>query len=207
MIKLIVICYKLISVPAIILIIAIHSLIKAAVSTALGDDLPKKGARLSLNPFSHVDAIGLLLFFFTGYGWDKPVRTSAMKYKNKKRDTILVNILPMAVCLLVSFAAIFARYHFFNTYNSMPMQFVTAFLNQLSIYGINMAVFNIIPIYPMDASSILKSFLSPNQVVSFSRYEGVLQIILVFAIMLGFLNVILDPVSNFIYSLFIVFGG
>lgn len=205
MAKLIDICLKFISVPAIFFIITIHSFTKAAVSTALGDNLPKNNGRLSLNPFKHIDGIGLLLFFFMSYGWDKPIRTSSFCYKNKKRDTILVNASPILACLLVSYIAIFINSHFIRLgYIGNPnlYKFLYTFIEYVSIYGITMAVFNIIPIYPMDASAILKAFLTPNQIIGFNRSEGILQLLLVFALMLGFLNSILYPIVNIIYSFF-----
>lgn len=196
----------LLSVPAILLVITIHSFTKAAVATALGDDLPKKSGRLTLNPFKHVDGIGLLLLFFTGYGWDKPIRTSFIYNKNKKRNNILVNALPILTLLIISavFIIISNKLDLMTIYmqNNLLNMLIEGFISNVSIYSLSMAVFNMIPIYPMDGSGILKVFLNPNQIIKLSQMEGILQIILMFFIMFGWLNAILYPIINVFFTIF-----
>lgn len=200
--KLLEICLKFMPIPAILFVITVHSLTKAVTTSALGDNLAKNEGRLTLNPFKHVDAIGFILLFLMYYGWDKPVRTSTLYYKNKKLGIILVNASPIAACLLVAMLSVFIYNHFLLLLEyGYVYRFISSFLSYLALYGINMAVFNLIPIYPMDASGLIRAFLSPNNVIKFNQIEGILQIILVFALMLGVLNSFLGVISNLVLQL------
>lgn len=200
--KLLEICLKFMPIPAILFVVTVHSLTKVVTSSALGDNLAKNEGRLTLNPFKHVDAIGFILLFLMYYGWDKPVRTSTLYYKNKKLGIILVNALPIVACLLVAMLSVFIYNHFLPVLDyGYAYRFISSFLSYLALYGINMAVFNLIPIYPMDASGLIRAFLSPNNVIKFNQIEGILQMILVFALMLGVLNSFLGVISNLVLQL------
>lgn len=86
----------LVSIPGIIVATTVHEFTRAAVSTALGDTLLWNRGRSTLNPVKHFEPIGFLLLFYSGgFGWGKPVDTSALYYKNRKRDTLLLQF-----CLL-----------------------------------------------------------------------------------------------------------
>ena len=201
--KLISICLEFMPILAILFVATVHSLTKVIVSTALGDNIAKNEGRLTLNPFKHIDAIGLLLLFFMHYGWDKPVKTSAFCYKNKKAGIILVNALPIVACFLVSAIALFIDNHFLaGITNYNVNRIIRTFVNSVALYGTTMGVFNIIPIYPMDGSGIIRAFLKPNNVIKYNQMEGILQMILVFALMLGIIGGFLDVISGTILNIF-----
>ena len=76
----------LVSIPAIFIATTAHEFTRAAVSSALGDNYPKSQGRLTLNPFKHFEPIGFLLLLYSGgFGWGRPVDTSALYYKQKTR--------------------------------------------------------------------------------------------------------------------------
>ena len=74
----------LLGIPAIMVATTIHEFTRAAVSTALGDKIPKEEGRLTLNPIKHFEPIGLIIMLACGFGWGKPVNTSSLYYKNRK---------------------------------------------------------------------------------------------------------------------------
>ncbi|MBR6652716.1 MAG: site-2 protease family protein, partial [Anaerotignum sp.] len=92
-----------IGIPGILVATTIHEFTRALLSTIFGDNYPKSQKRLTLNPVRHFEPIGFLLMFYSGgFGWGKPVETSALYYKNRKRDTLLVAILPSVVNLVMA---------------------------------------------------------------------------------------------------------
>ena len=79
----------LLGIPAIMVATTIHEFTRAAVSTALGDKIPKEEGRLTLNPIKHFEPIGLIIMLACGFGWGKPVNTSSLYYKNRKLPSFL----------------------------------------------------------------------------------------------------------------------
>lgn len=194
--------FGLFKIISIFIIITIHSFTKAAISLALGDKLPKKTGRFTLNPFKHFDWIGFLMFFFTGFGWDKPVKTSSMLYKDKKVGAILVNVIPIAVCIVFAFIVMQLQKIALGVVPGVGGLFLIYFCLNLSTLSLAFAVFNIIPIYPLDGSGILRAFLSPNAALNYTRMEGTLQLLLVFAVMFNIMNYIIEPIVSLLYRIF-----
>ena len=93
----------LLGIPAIMLAATIHEFTRAAVSTAFGDKLPKEEGRLSLNPINHFEPIGMILMLACGFGWGKPVNTSALHYKNRKKGTLITAVSPTIANLIFVF--------------------------------------------------------------------------------------------------------
>lgn len=163
---------------------------KAAVSYALGDRLVKEKGELTLNPIKHFEPIGFLLFLLMGYGWGKPVQTSALYYKNRKNGTILTYGVPIAVNIILG-ELFYVLSGFVNINNIVDSVFYIG-----AHCFIKLAVFNIIPIYPLSGSYILKSFLDINDAVKYAQYEKIIQLIVIFALFFGYLNVPLDFISG-----------
>ena len=91
-----------ISIPGILVAATVHEFTRALLSTIFGDNYPKSKGRLTLNPVKHFEPIGFLLMFYSGgFGWGKPVETSALYYKDRKKQTLLVAILPSVVNLIL----------------------------------------------------------------------------------------------------------
>lgn len=165
-----------INIIAAVTIITIKESTKALVSSSLGDPLPKRDKRVTLNPLRHIEIIGLILLLATGLGWGKPVETSALYYKNRKRDTLLTNIAPFIILLVIGFAS----YYVLHRFNLNELTFM--FLQQFGIISVRLAFFNLIPIPPLDGAKILYVFLKPNQVVNILSKEKMMLIILVLII-------------------------
>lgn len=170
---------------------------KAFVSTKLGDVLPKNQKRLTLNPFKHFEIVGFILFLFCGYGWGKPIETSSLYYKNKKLGTILTYTLPILASLFLAFLSLLL-YKFFNFYD-----FLSKLLYTLSTTSINLAVFNLLPVYPFCGYKILTSFLNPNQVIVYSQYDKIIQMLIIIFLISGHFLVPLNIVSGFIKKILV----
>ncbi len=185
-----------------IFIIGSHEYIKALASVKMGDNLPKAQKRLTMNPLAHIDIIGLIFMVWWGYGFANPVQTSPMFYKNKRKDTLIVYILPslFTFVLGIMFLYIFVLLEQFILNESLS--WILIHLSNIFYMGaylaIKYALFNIVPVYPLDGAKILSLFLKPQTVVKMTQYEKVLQIALIACIIFGVFDKIFNPIVRLI---------
>ncbi|MFI3174810.1 MAG: site-2 protease family protein [Bacillota bacterium] len=187
----------LVSFPGLLIATTVHEFTRAAVSNALGDTLPKSQGRLTLNPIKHFEPIGFLLLFYSGgFGWGKPVETNSIRYKDRKRDTLLVAILPSVANLLVAFvtAGIFAMFPSSTLFGT--------FLSYTALYNVGLAVYNILPVSPMDCTKVLSVTLPSNQYFKYLQNEKMIQMVFLFLLFFGMFQGIFGTVINLILTLF-----
>lgn len=187
---------------AILIVITIFEFTKALASTMQGDNRPRLDKRLTLNPLSHFEPIGFILFIFTGYGWGKPVEINTGGYNQRKRGIIITYLSPILVSVVISILMRLVLFIFGEAMASSQKAILT--LLQLFMYNLGLkfaaiAVFNLIPIYPMCGSWIIRTMLKPNQVIKFAQSEKIFQLIFMFLLFLGFIT----PMLNFV--VFIIF--
>ncbi len=185
----------IILIIAIFIVTDIFEFTKALASTLMGDKLPKSQGRLTLNPIKHFEPIGFLLFVFTGMGWGKPVETSMVGYKSKRAGTLVTYITPIVVSLifagLIKIALVFLAVFFADV---VWADYLMTFLGTLRHYFVIIAVFNLIPVYPLCGNRILRCFLSPNAQIRMSQNEKLYQTVFIFLWLLG----LVSPVVNFV---------
>ena len=163
----------------------------------LGDDTAKRMGRLTLDPLKHIDIIGLAMMVLFRFGWAKPVPVDMRKFKNPKRDMAvtaaagpLMNvILCLAALFLYGLTAPGAFYRGGALYYLNEGLYLTAYLS------LALALFNIIPIPPLDGSKVLYSFISDRAYMQLMRYERYGMIALLALIVLSDLSG-LDPLSR-----------
>jgi len=202
--------------PVILVSITIHELAHGYCSYKLGDPTAKNAGRLTLNPLKHLDILGTIMILISAFGWPKPVPINPMYYRDRKRGTMLVSIagplsniflallfsFPMAFIGskygMLSFATIFdAGSLIFYRGFSLPM--IIFNLSRLFyIININLAVFNLIPVPPLDGSKILAGVLPQNKYFALMQYENVIGMIFLVVLFL-FPNIIGRIMSPFIW--------
>ena len=189
----------LLGIPAIMVAATIHEFTRAAVSTSLGDKLPKQEGRLTLNPINHFEPIGLILMMACGFGWGKPVNTSALYYKNRKRDTLITAIAPTVANLV--FAALFL----FISGILPAGNILGVFLMKISYFCCCFVIYNLIPVSPMDCVKVLSAVLPANSYFKFLQYEKAIQMGFLLILFLGLGGFINGIVSALYYGLGAIF--
>lgn len=183
-------------IPAVIFATTLHEFSRAAVSTILGDKKPKNEGRLTLNPIKHFEPVGFILMWATGFGWGKPVETSPMFYKNRKRDTLITAIAPTVINLI---AALISSV----IYSLAPlgeMGIVGILLSYLLVsikqFNIYIAVYNIVPVSPMDCVKVLSCVLPANSYFKYIQYEKIIQMVFLLLLFMGYTDFIINPIVS-----------
>lgn len=191
----------LLGIPGILVATTVHEFTRALLSTAFGDNYPKSQGRVTLNPIKHFEPIGFLMLFYSGgFGWGKPVETSALYYKNRKRDTLLVAILPSVVNLLLGLVFLFL----YQMVQRGGSYYLTVLLHYIAYYNVGLAVYNILPVAPMDCVKVLSVLLPANQYFKYMQNEKLIQMIFLFLLFFGLITGFMDRI---IYGVMALFGG
>lgn len=183
--------YFLSSCAVIFLTMPVHEMAHAFAATKLGDPTPKYQGRLSLNPFHHIDYFGALCIMLFGFGWAKPVSINARNFDNPKRDMAITALAGPVANLIIAFVASFLTnlfYFLYVTFNLTFLLYLYFFFQYISTINIYLAVFNLIPIPPLDGSRLLNAFLPDRvyyQIMRYERYLFLLVLILCYTGVLG----------------------
>jgi len=200
----------LLSLPIIILALSVHETAHGLIANALGDPTAKNFGRLSLNPAKHLDPIGFICMIAFGFGWAKPVPINTRYFKKPKRDMALsaiagpVSNLLLALVfagLLKIFLLCMPLITISSTFGANLVYFVYILLTLGVQLNVSLAVFNLLPIPPLDGSKILYMFLPPNLLYKFIEYERYISLILLVLLAVGVLTIPLSFISNAILSL------
>ena len=183
-------------IPAVLFATTLHEFSRAAVSTALGDKKPKNEGRLTLNPFKHFEPVGFILMWATGFGWGKPVETSPMFYKNRKRDTLITAVAPTIINLIAALAVSVI-------YNLVPLgemgiagTLISYLLVSIKQYNVYIAVYNIVPVSPMDCVKVLSCVLPANSYFKYLQYEKIIQMVFLLLLFMGYTDFIINPIVS-----------
>jgi len=178
---------------AVLLVLAIHEYAHAAVAVRLGDPRPKYDGRLTLNPFVHLDPIGTLMLLFFGFGWAKPVMVDPTRFKNPRRGMMWVALAGPAANLLLAF--VLARLHP-HLVGALPLNWALGVHNFLRItitLNIWLAVFNLLPLPPLDGSKVLAGLVPRRWAYHLYRLETYGTVILLLLVVSGMVGRILWP--------------
>ena len=192
----------ILSVPAVLLAITVHEFGHAFAAYKLGDDTPLRQGRLSLNPFDHVDPLGLAMLLFAHIGWGKPVQIDPRNYNRnisvEKADAIvsfagpLMNfitaiIFALIYCAIMKFAgAVFVM--------SKIGIIIVSIIIYIITMNIGLGVFNLIPLPPLDGSKIFLPILPHNAKSWFIEHEQTFYFIFLIIWITGIAGRLISPI-------------
>lgn len=195
----------LIALPAILIALTFHEYAHGRVADWLGDDTPYYQGRLTLNPLPHIDWIGFFALLFLHFGWAKPVQVNPYNFKNIsiKTGMMLVSFAGPAMNLLLAIAGMIAlRLLGFDPQTGLysgSMSAVIQMIIPLIQINIILAVFNLIPVPPLDGSKILAGLLPDKGaafIYSLEQFGPLLLLLIIFTNLAG---KIIWPMYNVIY--------
>lgn len=189
----------LLKIPAIILVTSLHEFTRAAVSTALGDKIPKEEGRLTLNPINHFEPIGMLIMLVSGFGWGKPVNTSSLYYKDRRKGVLITAITPTVVNFVFAVIAMFLAIMFSNIY------WLSVLLTQVCYYNCCLVIYNLLPVAPMDCVKVLSIILPANTYFKFIQYEKFIQMAFLFLLFVGFGSLFSGIASGLYHLIALIF--
>lgn len=197
--------YFLSSCSVIFLTMPVHELAHAFAATKLGDPTPKYQGRLSLNPFHHIDYFGALCTLLFGFGWAKPVMINTRNFDDPKKDMALTALAGPVANLIVAFVAVFFAnmfmYFYFRSFLGI-LELLVYFFEYIAIINISLAIFNLIPIPPLDGSRLLNAFLPDRIYYQIMQYERYLFLLVLLLCYTGVLGKPLSIASSTIYNFF-----
>lgn len=187
-------------VPA-LLCITLHELSHGYVAYRLGDNTAKERGRLTLNPLKHLDPMGLLMMLVFHVGWAKPVPVNMYNFKNPKRGMAITALAGPVSNVLISIVFLFL---FGAAYIPLGFSQVGAYfleMLQLTAYiSLGLALFNLIPVPPLDGSKVLFSCLSDKGYEKLMYYERYGSIIMLVLVATGVLGRPLSSAINYVYN-------
>ena len=211
----------LLSLPIILLALSLHETAHGYVAYKLGDPTARNLGRLTLNPVKHLDPIGFLCMLLAGFGWANPVPINSRNFKNPRRDIALTSIAgPVSNLLLAFIFVIIFRFSYEpimtnsvramltgNTFLSNALQYTYIFIYLAIQMNITLAVFNLLPIPPLDGSKILYMFLPPKTYFKIAPYERYISIAFMLLLLTGIVSPLLSTVTGYIMNgMFFVVG-
>ena len=177
------------SIVPILITFTLHELSHGLTAYHFGDDTAKRAGRLTLNPLKHIDPIGMLMILTVHFGYAKPVPVNMYRLRNPKRDMALTALagpasnVVITVVLLILYGALY-----------MPLQgnragaYVLEMIQFTAYISMAQAIFNMLPIPPLDGSKVLFSVLDEHSyrtVLRYERYGGLLLLALMWTNVLG----------------------
>jgi len=190
----------LITALTFVIALCIHEFSHAYVADKLGDPTPRSYGRLTLDPRAHLDLLGTLAIIFIGFGWAKPVPIDAYNLRNPKRDMMLIALAgPISNLLLAVILSLILKV--------IPVSFISSLLMIMAYSNIGLAIFNLIPVFPLDGEKILTGLLPSELASEFAsimhQYGTIILVLMLLPIAGGTspISALISPVISFVAHL------
>ena len=187
---------------ALLVAISVHEFAHALSAFKLGDPTAKDEGRLTLNPLSHLDPIGTVCILLAGFGWGKPVPINPFNFLNPRKGLALTALSgPFANFLLSFLLSLFLK---------LPLGgaglYLELFLTPIIILNLNLGLFNLLPLSPLDGANIVSGFLPSDLLSQWEEIQEYSLYILVFSLLpliggRSLVDILLSPLLNFFLNL------
>lgn len=196
--------------------ITVHEFAHAYSADRLGDPTPRLQGRLTLNPLAHLDPIGTIMLLLVRFGWGKPVQFDPFNLRHPRRDAAIISLagpatnisLAIVAAILIRIISLVPSTSFYHAPlpANLVLNFLAAFLQTLIIMNVVLAVFNFLPIHPLDGFKIVGGILTPTQARDWYSLERYGMIFLLFLLLPLFgptppIQLLISPPINFLLRL------
>ncbi len=197
------VAWLLLSIPVAILALCVHEVAHGLVANKLGDPTAKNLGRLTLNPLKHLDLFGFISMVLFGYGWARPVPINTRNFKKPRLGMAACAVAgPLSnVAMAIIFAGLMKIFTLIapnipvnNNFTANVLDFTTLILSLGVILNLCYAVFNLIPVPPLDGSKIVYMFLPQKAYLKVMQIERYLSFVLLGLIIFGIIGTIFDLV-------------
>lgn len=183
-------------IPAMLIALTVHEYAHARVAVMLGDNTPRIAGRLTLNPIAHLDPVGLIMLWIARFGWAKPVPVNPYNLRYGSNGMLMVSLAGAAANLVTAVLAIILV-GILNKFN-LANDYIQNILTLTYFYNLIFAVFNMIPIPPLDGAKIVSSLLPGRLAYAFERIAPYSFFILIALMYLGIIGMIINPIIDFL---------
>ena len=206
---------SIVFMPLVILFsLTLHEYAHGYVSMLQGDPTAKLSGRLTLNPLKHLDILGTIFMLVCGFGWAKAVPVDPRFYKKPKKGMALTALAGpltnafIGITVLVNFSAfvwlyetgIYTYIPIFRGLSEQSYRMISTFAYVAMYYNILLAVFNMLPIMPLDGSRIMWAFLPDRIYFGVMKYEKIIMFIVFFLIWIGIFTTVFEVVVDFVIT-------
>lgn len=189
---------------ALLVAVDIHEFAHAFIADRLGDPTPRINGRLSLNPLAHLDPVGTLMLLLTRFGWGKPVPIDPYNLENPRRDSALISLAgPASNLILATILSVIGHWPALPAGGSLVIGHL---MIPFIVLNVSLAIFNLLPIPPLDGSKILLGFLPYDLALEWeeilSQYGLIILVFLLFPFSgRSLISYLILPIINFLLDL------
>lgn len=191
----------LLSLPAILIALSVHECAHAWAAYKLGDPTAKNFGRLTINPLKHLDPLGVLCMIVARFGWARPVPVNSRNLKNPKRDMVLVSLAGPAANIVLAFIGLLVLRILqvfllpalspvsLGSFGTGAIVMLLEFLVLFCMLNAGLAIFNLLPIPPLDGSHLLALILPSRIYFKYVQYERYISFALVLLLVFNVLDI------------------
>jgi Zn-dependent protease len=191
---------------AFIIAITVHEVSHGYAADRLGDPTPRVMGRLTFNPMAHLDLVGTLMILFAPFGWAKPVPFDPFNLKNPRRDTAIISLAGPAANLLTAIVVSLIL-RIIDPILGGIFSVIPFFLQIIIMMNVNLSIFNLIPIFPLDGFHIVEGLLPEDAARQWAQLQS-LGFIMIFVLVFPLFGSspvlsLIQPVINIILTILI----
>lgn len=190
--------------------VPVHECAHAWAAEKMGDDTGRKQGRITLNPFAHLTLWGSLMMILVGFGWGKPVSVDPRNFKNPKKGMVLTSLAGPASNFIMAFLSmiVYKALAFLSlAKDSSTLDMLATVFVYITLINISLAVFNFLPIPPLDGSKIFNAILPEKWYFTVMKYENFIFIALIILLYSGLLDTPLSFLQSKVIDVMLFLTG